>query len=207
MDNDGNITYWYLSESYEITSYNPINTDLAAKGAVRMAYHTTGENAGQWTFDDFTNEASAGENYLKNIRSCTRDKLYYKGYEVWPDDSEYRASLGGGTMLYNGVELPDIESVWTDKETYPYAVLLSYEGMTLLGLFSAETYVKSNMMAVPIGTSEALYMFDNGWNLTGEDVTDTEVSVVPSASFFWSNHDILNTDGTVYLAASEPVKP
>lgn len=26
-------------------------------------------------------------------------------------------------FLYNGVELPDIDSVWTDKETYPYAYM------------------------------------------------------------------------------------
>ena len=91
-DNNGNITYWYLSESFEITSYNPINTDFAAKGAVRLAYHTTGENAGQWTFDDFTSEASAGENYLKNIRYCTREKLYYNDVEIWPN-MLYKQSL------------------------------------------------------------------------------------------------------------------
>ena len=101
VDNDGNITYWYLSESFEITSYNPINTDFAAKGAVRLAYHTTGENAGKWTHDNFYDTPSKGWNYLKNIRSCTRDKLYYKGYEVWPDDSEYRASLGGNKVVWD----------------------------------------------------------------------------------------------------------
>lgn len=72
------------SGGFTITYYDPSTTEFKATGWTRLSYHTTGENAGQWTFDDFTSEASAGENYLKNIRYCTREKLYWQGYEVWP---------------------------------------------------------------------------------------------------------------------------
>ena len=94
-----------LTGGFQITYYDPTTTEFKAIGWRRQSFHTTGENAGKWTHDNFYDTPSKGWNYLKNIRSCTRDKLYYKGYEVWPDDSEYRASLGGGTMLYNGDEL------------------------------------------------------------------------------------------------------
>ena len=85
-------------DGFTITAYDPTTTEFRAVGWRRVSKHTTGELAGQITKDDFTRTESGGWNYLKNIRSCTRDKLYYKGYEVWPDDSEYRASLGGNKV-------------------------------------------------------------------------------------------------------------
>ena len=47
--------------------------------------HTTGELAGQITKDDFTTQESGGLNYLRNIRSCTREKLYFQDVEIWPE--------------------------------------------------------------------------------------------------------------------------
>lgn len=37
----------------------------------------------------------------------------------------------------------------------------------------------------------------NGWSETGDTINATKL--------YWANHDVLNSDGTVYLAASEPV--
>lgn len=87
---DGNITYCYLAKDtqtvpFEITSYDQITTEFKAKGWRRLSYHTTGADAGTWTYDDFTDAESGGWNYLKNIRSCAREKLYYNGVEVWPN--------------------------------------------------------------------------------------------------------------------------
>lgn len=193
---------------FTITYYDHSTTEFKATGWTRLSYHTTGDSAGTWTLDDFTSAESGGWNYLKNIRSCTRDKLYYKGYEVWPDDSEYRASLGGGTMLYNGVELPDIKTVWTDKETYPYAVIVLIEGVTVVHFTSAVTYSNSNFWACPVGTAYTLYVLENNsWRFAYEGVAAVEISGTPTSAIIWTSHDILNTDGTVYLAASEPVKP
>lgn len=69
---------------FTITSYDPITTNFSAVGWRRLSYHTTGELAGQWTYDDFSTTASSGGNFLKNIVQCSREKLYYKGVEVWP---------------------------------------------------------------------------------------------------------------------------
>ena len=93
VQDDGNITYCYLAKDtqnspFVITGYDPITTEFKAKGWRRLSYHTTGEQAGTWTYDDFTDTESGGWNYLKNIRSCSREKLYYNGYEVWPERYE-----------------------------------------------------------------------------------------------------------------------
>lgn len=74
---------------FQITWYDPATTNFKAVGWRRVSKHTTGENAGKITRDNFTRTESGGWNYLKNIRSCTRDKLYYTvkdvAHEVWPD--------------------------------------------------------------------------------------------------------------------------
>lgn len=45
--------------------------------------------------------------------------------------------------LYNGIELPDINTVWTDKEAYPYAVL-NYNKMNIDGnWWTAELFLYS----------------------------------------------------------------
>lgn len=67
--------------SFEITWYDPATTNFKAKGWRRLSYHRQGD---YWQSDDFTTVESGGWNYLKNIRSCTREKLYYNGVEVWP---------------------------------------------------------------------------------------------------------------------------
>lgn len=73
---------------FTITSYDPITTNFAAVGWRRLSYHTTGELAGQWTYDDFSTTASSGGNFLKNIIQCSREKLYYNGAEVWPNPDQ-----------------------------------------------------------------------------------------------------------------------
>ena len=44
------------------------------------------------------------------------------------------------------------------------------------------------------------------WKFEGYDETSGETTdVIFGGSFLWSNHDTLNTDGSVYLAASDPI--
>ena len=73
---------------FTITRYDPATTDFSAVGWRRLSYHTTGELAGKWTYDDFSTTPSTGGNYLKNIIQCSREKLYYNGVEVWPNPEQ-----------------------------------------------------------------------------------------------------------------------
>lgn len=75
-------------QPFSITSYDPVTTEFKAIGWRRLSYHIETDS---WTDDDFSCSASGGWNYLKNIIMCSRDKLYYAGYEVWPNNTIYKS--------------------------------------------------------------------------------------------------------------------
>lgn len=113
-------------------------------------------------------------------------------------------------MLYNGVELPNIDSVWTNKVTYPYAVIVYY--------YSAwyELYLTTDVATVTSTAFKraggAVYKFTTGTSSEWEYQNTTGSSSGPLGAnminLVWSNHDILNSDdNSVYLAASDPVDP
>ena len=130
---------------------------------------------------------------------------------------------GGGPMadyIYNGTELPALPE-W-DKETYPYAVIYHYlvgvhhlffsktpwEGTGKTKVIDGTSYGKavstantSGVLYVAISTSAEWSLGDstNLVNNLGSQSGGRECVV-------WSNHDIVGADGSVLLAASEPVK-
>lgn len=137
--------------------------------------------------------------------------------------------------LYNGVQLPDINTVWTDKETYPYAILVGLPG-TMLGM-GEDVVIYSICMVgaqptIVHRTFGYVATVPSGTKIEGRSTTNSEdasnaispellpvwkwgVSEYREAGeneslggaeyMLWSSHDILNEDGTTYLAASEPV--
>lgn len=126
--------------------------------------------------------------------------------------------------LYNGVELPDINAVWTDRETYPYAYLNDSRSQSenpgyrlyLMGTYATansetDTLMNGDMNYVcnrPGNRDKpyAKYVLKDGvWTYYGgKDSGGLNVGV-SAAPCFWSNQDILRTDGTLYLAGSAPV--
>lgn len=121
---------------------------------------------------------------------------------------------GDGYALYNGVKLPNIDTVWTDKETYPYGIVVYGEdfGFTFGAfLFSSQPFVLENDAINPSDGSKCPnYMYDptgtmtgnasNSWQFLGEETANA----TPDRTI-WTSHEILNEDGTVYLAASDPI--
>lgn len=120
---------------------------------------------------------------------------------------------------YQGAVLPDINEVWTDKETYPYAYI-SYTGledMPYMVAFSskqAEMVETGGTVLVEIQAHANVQNYtadstSSNWTLVGEvNNTDDDIvigSTEGTARVIWTNTVILNPDGTLYLAASEPV--
>ena len=123
--------------------------------------------------------------------------------------------------LYNGVQHPDIDSVWVDKVTYPHAVITAiFRDNTVyyLWLISKQTSIYgesgNEVWGVQEGDAsctvyrskaqgawEAANLFTDGAN-TRDDFGGYYISGITP---IWTSHDILNADGTLYLAASEPV--
>lgn len=118
-----------------------------------------------------------------------------------------------GNYLYNGIKLPDINTVWTDKETYPYAYITASTSPRRLILTATNKKVmRTNGTCMVTATSS----YDN---YTVYELTDGEwVSGTYSGSFIavWCSEDLYyssvlsdDTDsdlaGTLYLAASDPI--
>lgn len=111
--------------------------------------------------------------------------------------------------LYNGREFPDINDFWTDKESYPRACII--QG---LGFYNAEFHsgenkivVYSNAQFTYAETETVCYASkresDEQWSTTA--YTERIGGDTQYATVIWSNYDIYNEDGTLYLSASEPV--
>lgn len=108
--------------------------------------------------------------------------------------------------LYNGVRLPDINAVWTDKTAYPYAVIAQFDVIAMY-LSTKPFYVDASgeLCIAEVGPM-SIYVNDSGWQLA-ETIIDCPANepIFGADAVFWASADILNTDGTTYLASSEPV--
>lgn len=132
-----------------------------------------------------------------------------------PSDSGNVGLRSGDTVThYNGIVAPNIDKVWTDKVTDPFAVIAndrlvvfkSYEQRTGTGLFAGERYVRF---------SDAGYA-ENGYNdeFIAYDLTDGEWVVSTSSTiktdiYFqyitWASFDLHNADGTDYQVTMQPI--
>lgn len=116
-------------------------------------------------------------------------------------------SSGNGFALYNGDKLLNINTVWTDKATCPKAYIVSMDGVTALFVsanpivfdFEGTAYIYSDY-----GTACGVSIFgDDAWSEM--PVSTDGSSEAPLSTVIWSNFDILNTDNTVHLSASDPI--
>ena len=124
------------------------------------------------------------------------------------------------TMLYNGVELPNIDTVWTDKMTYPYAcIYLNPENVYRLCISSYPMRYKTENSKTGLwfeqSTSFISFAIDKTyWKqvsansnarglFSGGNGTDNRHGYI----VYWSSYDFVDFDGTVYLVASDPVDP
>lgn len=123
--------------------------------------------------------------------------------------------------LYNDIELPKLPE-W-DKTAYPYAVIVKqgyFRNYYKLRCYSSETYYidaedgKRKLGGEGVSAIEyrvlATEATASTWESVGEVDTATVVgehgvSTDNSGVLLWANFDVTNEDGSVYLAASDPV--
>jgi hypothetical protein len=110
--------------------------------------------------------------------------------------------------LYNGVRLPDINTVWTDKEKYPYAVIYrdNYgDHLVLAGSCSAWGSNGFRFFPPKGGQNADGPVYEYNVNVQGDawELFSTFYWI----TFYpvWTGTDIFNEDGSVYLSASEPI--
>lgn len=124
------------------------------------------------------------------------------------------AADSSGTMLYNGVELPNIETVWTGdvKETYPYAYIrdvTSNAGDYSYVLFlSEEPAAPSTSGEFYLNCTYLRYLYLPGSSYWTFDKTASNKPVTSTVNpMIWANVDMVFSSGNIYLAASVPVDP
>lgn len=104
---------------------------------------------------------------------------------------------------YNGVVLPKLPE-W-DREKYPYAVI-SAVGLVSFMVSSSQRYIDDDGKYLHSAADNSWIMWrleNNEWVLHN---SGTSTAGSTSGSYpTWSNYDIANADGTIYLADSEPV--
>lgn len=105
--------------------------------------------------------------------------------------------------MYNGVQLPELPE-W-DKETYPYAFINGDDTYYMLHvtdkpLKAIDGYMRSEEGTVAHEYSE---LGDGVWKKFYQTniIAGVHTLLLP----MWSNRDVLNEDGSVYLSASEPI--
>ena len=113
---------------------------------------------------------------------------------------------------YNGTILPALPE-W-DKETYPYASIayISPTSNYYINCTTAQTVISSDGTAQIAVEDLKTYEFklsDDGlkWEYFTQNSYSANQTII-SVMYVndpWTNYDILNADGTVYLAASEPI--
>ena len=134
--------------------------------------------------------------------------------------------------LYNSVELPDINAVWTDKETYPYAIIIKstmlsttyYELQLYREMFTCYSPAFEKYSLVANGSDELksrIKSTDTEWATPTVVERNTIIETVevdgvsknytarlcdyPSDYVFWTNHTFYDESGGVWFAASDPV--
>lgn len=131
-----------------------------------------------------------------------------------PSDTGNIGLLSGDAVTYyNGRVAPNIDKVWTDKVTYPFALLQnewlivfkSYEQLTGTGFNAGMRYVRfSDAGYAYNGESDefiAYELTDGEWVLR-TDLVKTEVYF---QYITWASFDLYNDDGTDYQVTMQPI--
>lgn len=182
---------------------------------------------------NYTNSIYLGNIYWANhdVKCNDSENIFISAGE---EPTELTVSDGfheiNGTYYYGEI-LPNIDSVWTDKAKYPYATISVHDfslygakgkmnvlyltpvmfdgslrhdisGETVfvkmavcaLDQDSADTILEGLGMEVPIGE----------WVVAAEEGVQ-EGYLEPMGVVKYASYDILNSDGSIYLAATEPI--
>ena len=114
--------------------------------------------------------------------------------------------------LYNGIELPDINEVWTDKETYKYAYISEKNGAYYLTVSKIKKTVDNVEGPILVDTlNTALLETTVSYKLSNDEWVQYSGGYRFRSIPVWASVDIQYEgcegveDGTLYLAASDPV--
>lgn len=135
---------------------------------------------------------------------------------AWKKHDAYKPNSKSIAYLYNGVELPDINTVWTDKATYPCAIITRTisDGTYTLCVCGDKPYYTEQAhgtegyepTVIAPKPRKGFVCVGGSWVL---NIDETDYgAALPAGTFelIWTNADVMNKDnGSVYLNGSNPV--
>ena len=105
--------------------------------------------------------------------------------------------------LYNGVQLPPLPE-W-DTEAYPYVFYTNGFmgiGAGITCISGMEYYDNNGSYSFHYTGAIKYNVKDNGW---GEPTVYSDTKSCAISAVKWANFDVLNSDGSVYLEATDPI--
>lgn len=151
--------------------------------------------------------------YLRENGKWVKKEAYERQNGKWVLISSAEEKAETPTMLYNGVELPNINTVWTDKETYPYAaVVKTTYGITLLVI--SENMLRNDSLNIwgngsinVYGLEYNIWVYGYSDDILGDEEFDGYDCFYIGANVIWANHVVYFPDITmgIYLTATDPV--
>ena len=183
---------------FTITAYNYRTTDFRAIGWIRVAYHTTGQHAGQYTVDDFRSAESGGSNFIQNVRWCSRASLSYMGTTVWPQ----------GPVLYDYKgNLVPVSTAGLSITDYPYVFIRISSGRAYA--YATATAMKMNGTRVVKDSSGSSfdYIYRPLTYASGKPAKfeyDGNYGTAVYGTIAWSNYNIYNTTSGIGLQTYTP---
>lgn len=221
-----------VSVYYIVLSTEPLYHKKASVGALLSYNHLytksdctiveyateNGDKLGRWVYLE-TTEKSANTNAWSDngvsaailwsntdLRDYANDTLYLGASEPVPCNAQGEDS--STSYLFNGVQLPALPAY--DKSVYPVALITKDDKGYWLELCPALIY-RTREGKYEVGVAKPskdcrIEYGDNAWSdfFTVTSI-DTWLSEVGSDYIIWTNTDIMYADGTIALAASDPV--
>ena len=208
------ITYHGTSDNvsyyrFIFSATNAVKKYIFGKGDYLAVVNTTAyilyTDDDNWTFL-FENNSNDNVLSTHKLLWCNEDILDSSGNVYFEASDPIPIYNEPVNYLYNGVKLPKLPE-W-DKTVYPYAVIINLyfgAGTYVRFLPSVEYETMSNGNWGLKVSSDSLYSeLTNGeWGVVSSKGNDSYIAV--GELFCWASFDITNADGSVYLAASEPI--
>lgn len=106
-------------------------------------------------------------------------------------------------MLYNGIELPNIDQVWTDKETYPYATIYYLAGgrSVYLRLSESPCFYNENVSKFRIEPGLSWYLLSDSPSWVGGSF---DTGNYGPHELIWTSYDMYTNSGDLYFEYSPP---
>lgn len=119
----------------------------------------------------------------------------------------FSLSISAFATNYNGVELPDVYSVWTNTTDNPYALIMGGSDWQFSSKYDYALYIARSPIYVQTSTNKVKCSVKvmyygakgNSWEFVEWVTLDTSLDIYP---IVWSSHDLIDTNGDIYFPAS-----